>query len=97
VLYEAVYSPRVQWLLDRLPDDTVAMLEACIHRLEQNPFPAPDELQPLVISAEPIYRNAIACEGWRIAFRVVDDLFVRIDAIGREWPPIDPSLRRPQA
>jgi hypothetical protein len=90
VLFEAVYSDRVQWVLDRVESADYDLLRRCILALEQDPYPPASQRAPLVIPGQRTYPDSFRCEGWRIAFHVEDDAFVIIDDVGR-WPPAPPG------
>ena len=93
MLFEAIYSPRAQWLLDRVPPDDHVKLQECIVALEHNPYPDVAGMTALVIPYQRLYQRAFRCGAWAIAFHVEDDILVVIDEIGRSWPPVDPGLR----
>ena len=73
--------------MDRLPEPDVLALDQCITQLEQDPYPPPWQLRPLVIPHQAVYRDAFVCGDWGIAYHVEDHAFVVIDAIARFLPP----------
>jgi hypothetical protein len=86
VVFEAIYSDRVRWMLDRISVSEYEIIQRCIVALERNPFPPPALRGPLVIPGWRVYPDALRCQHWRIAYRVVDDAFLFIENLGR-WPP----------
>ena len=93
VRFEAIYSDQVRRLLDRVSEAEYRLLDRSIRLLEQDPYPDPEHITTLVIPHRRVYHDAFACDGWAIAFHVEDNVFVAIDEIGRDWPPVDPMLR----
>jgi hypothetical protein len=87
VFFEAVYSPRARWVLERLPIAEVVALDRCIGLLERNPYPDAAHIGTLSIPGEPPYHNAYRCGDWGIAYHIEDNVFLSIDVIGRWWPP----------
>jgi mRNA-degrading endonuclease RelE of RelBE toxin-antitoxin system len=86
VVFEAIYSERVRWELDRIDAAEYELLQRCIVALERNPFPPPELRAPLTIPGGSAYPEALRCRDWRIGYHVEDDAFLFIDDIAR-WPP----------
>jgi hypothetical protein len=89
IRFEAILGPTAKFALDRLR--TVAptayrQIVGCISELETDPYPPASRRAPLVIPGRAVYPEAHTCEGWRIAYHVVDDVFIFVDDIAH-WPP----------
>jgi hypothetical protein len=72
--------------LDRISAEDLLLIDWCIREIEQDPYPPPDRRAPLVIPGRRTDPDAFRCGPWRISYRVVDDVFIYIEDIGR-WPP----------
>ena len=92
VFFEAYYSPRARWVLDRLPADVVAAIDQCVGILERDPYVDSPHIGTLAVPGEPPFHPAYHCGEWGIAYQVEDNLLLSIDVIACWWPPAEPYL-----
>jgi hypothetical protein len=92
VFFEAYYSPRARWTLERLPADAVAAIDQCVGILERDPYADSPHIGTLAIPGEPRFHPAYHCGEWGIAYHVEDNVFLSVDVIARWWPPAGPFL-----
>jgi hypothetical protein len=82
VLFEAMLSDPARAFLAHRTDTEIASIWRCIGILEANPHLDEEHITTLFLPPGLRYSPAFACDGWAIAFRIIDNHFVYIRAIG---------------